>query len=141
MKKIIFSLLVGSVLFSSCKKDDAPTCETSVAGIAATYKLTKIELVATGGGTSDVSSVYLTDDCLRNAIYLLKPDRNLVYTEVSSSCTGSDTGNWNVADNKLTITGTPFDFTSAPIDSWDCTTLKIKRTESLGSLVFSFTKQ
>ncbi len=147
MKKIILSLFVMSAVFVSCKKDDAPaTCQKTVTGIAGNYKITKVELVS-ASGTSDITNTL--DPCQINAIYQLKADNSFVYTEVGSSCTGSSNGSWNVANDAISIssgTGSgAISFTSAPINSWDCTTLSV--TEDIvfvgttSNAKFTFVKQ
>lgn len=142
MKKIILSaIILASVI--SCKKDEDPKCEKTVAAIAANYKLTKVETVSSTG-TSDVTPTFLTD-CQKNALYLLKTDKSFTYTEISSTCTDSGIGTWDVTSSTITISGAGYTFNNAPIESWDCTNLKVTQTGTLGSatvnLRFTFVKQ
>ena len=142
MKKIIFSVLLSSALFA-CKKDKGPACETTVAGISANYKITKIEIVS-GSGSTDVSSTFL-DDCTRSGLYQLKADKSAIYTEAGSSCTGSGTGSWDVSNNNISISVGGFDFSNAPIKSWDCNTLTVTDDFSSSGITasyrFTFVKQ
>ena len=145
MNKILFSALLISFAFvSGCKKDDDPTCPTTVAGIAANYKITKVEIIS-NTGNSDVTNTFL-DACKRDALYQLKSNNDFTYTEIGSSCTDSGNGSWSVADNKLTIIGSGgVELTAAPITSWNCNTLVV--TDELsgpGTTVnyrFTFVKQ
>ena len=148
MKRIILSLIVLSSVMISCKKDDAPaTCEKTVAGIAANYKITKVELV-TSTANSDITDAIL-DACKKNAIYQLKANNSFIYTEIGSSCTGSNTGSWNVANNAISIvsgTGSgAISFTNAPITGWDCSTLTVTQdivfVGTASNAKFTFVKQ
>ncbi|MEO6489424.1 MAG: lipocalin family protein [Ferruginibacter sp.] len=142
MKKLILAVCVLASL-ASCKKDDNNNnnCEKSVAGIAATYKITKAVIVATGIPDQDVTTSWLTD-CERNGIYILKSDKTLTYTE-SGTCSDSGTGVWDVVDGKLTLTSTggTYDFSGKTISSWDCTTFVV--SDDLGGATYKiyFTKQ
>ncbi|MFT3911012.1 MAG: hypothetical protein QM737_16455 [Ferruginibacter sp.] len=148
MKKIILFAIVVSTMVS-CKKESGPSCEKTVAKIAANYKLTKVETVSTTG-TSDATDTYL-DACKKNSFYSLKTDNTYTYTEINSTCTGSSTGTWSIGSNntiKITrTTGTGgFEFIDAPIESWDCSTLKITQSLTSGggvnvNLRFTFVKQ
>ncbi len=143
MKKIILSALIIAS-FAGCKKDNDPTCEKTVAAIAANYKLTKVETVSSSG-SSDVTNTFLTD-CQKNAFYGLKTDKTFTYTEISSSCMGSGSGTWDVTSSTITITGSGgYVFDNAPIESWDCNTLKITQSISFaGNTInarFTFVKQ
>ena len=148
MKRIILSLIVVSSVFISCKKDKAPaTCEKTVAGIAANYKISKIEIVSTSGNT-DITNTIL-DACKKDAIYQLKANNSFIYTEIESSCSGSSTGSWNVANNAISIssgTGSgAISFTSAPITGWDCSTLTVTQdilfVGTASNAKFTFVKQ
>ena len=145
MKKIILSALILGSLVVSCKKDDpVPTCEKTVAGISANYKITKVEIVSTSGN-SDITSTYL-DACKKDGLYQLKSNNSFIYTEAGSSCTGSGTGSWNVAADKITIIGSGgLQFSNSPITSFDCTTLTVTQDIDLaGTPVngkFTFVKQ
>jgi hypothetical protein len=146
MKKTILSVIILTAFsgLGSCKKEKDPGCEKTVAGIAANYKLTKVETVSTSGN-NDVTDTFL-DACKKNAFYSLKTDKTVMYTEISSSCTGSGNGTWDVNNGNITITGPGgFQFSNAPIESWDCSTLKITQTINVaGSTVngrFTFVKQ
>ena len=145
MKKMILSAIVLSSVLMSCKKDDpAPACEKTVAGIAANYKITKVEIVSSTGN-SDITSTYL-DACKKDGLYQLKNNNTLTYTEAGSSCTDSGTGSWNVVADKITIIASGgLGFTNAPITGWDCTTLVITQDIDLaGTPVngkFTFVKQ
>ncbi|MBS1743787.1 MAG: hypothetical protein JST81_12205 [Bacteroidetes bacterium] len=143
MKKIIFIAFIAASL-TACKKENDPVCEKTVTAIAANYKLTKIETV-TAAGSSDVTNSLL-DNCKKNAYYGLKTDKTFTYTEISSTCTGSGAGTWDVTSSTITITGAGgFDFTNAPIESWDCTNLIITQTINVAGVTtnyrFTFVKQ
>ena len=144
MKQIILSAIFISTLFISCKKDKSPSCIVSVAGIAANYKITRVEVVSSSGN-SDVTSAFL-DDCKKDGLYQLKNNNSFIYTEAGSSCTGSGNGSWNIISNKITIAGAGgFQFTDAQVESWDCTTLTVTQNISLGGADvngrFTFVKQ
>jgi hypothetical protein len=143
MKKIILASLVILSALVSCKKDSttAPVCEKTVAGIAANYKITKVEVV-NGSSATDITTTVL-DACKLGAIIQLKTDGSIVYTEVGSSCTGSGTGTWAVAANTISIavTGAPFNVTGASITSWDCSTLVVTDASATPDARYTFTKQ
>jgi len=134
---------------TSCKKSkDAVTCETSVAGIAASYKLTKVTSSTSGSAETDVTSAYSQAyPCDFNGVYKLNADKTVVYTE-TGTCSGSGTGTWDVVNSNITVTTNgsgSIDFSAAPISSWDCGTLVIAETVTGGGITgttkYFFTKQ
>jgi hypothetical protein len=145
MKKMLFSLLLISTVMVSCSKDDAaPSCATSVSGIAGSFKITKLELV-TNGVPSDIT-LGLTS-CELSGIYRLNADKTATYTEAGSSCTDSwSGGSWDVVSNKLIIKDdTNSEWYNASITSWNCSNLLISESGTIGSqtvnYVTTFTKQ
>ena len=143
MKKLFFSVLVVSALFTNCKKKDdaATTCDATVAGIAANYKITKKVFVTTGGSI-DVTTTQF-DACQLAGVYQLKSDKTIIYTETGASCTGSNTGTWDVVSGKITLSGGSLDLTgTANSVANNCSNIVI--TEDLGSgssEVYTLTKQ
>lgn len=142
MKKVLLGLLVLGAM-ASCKKDkNNSSCESTVAGIAASYKLTKVIAVIPNFPDQDLTTTY-TSDCERNGVYQLKSDKTFTYTE-SGSCSDSGAGTWDIVDNKMTITSTSggaVEYSSTPITSWDCTTFVL--SEDGGGVTYKiyFTKQ
>ena len=128
-------------VFVSCKKDDdgPSTCEVSVTGIAASYKITKI-LAITSGGSLNITSSSL-DACELGGVYQLKSDKTIVYTETGASCTGNDTGTWDIVSNKLNASSGFIDVAGAAVVN-NCSNIVV--TEDLGSgssLEYTLTKQ
>ena len=147
MKKILLGLIVLGAMASCKKSHDNPVCEVSVAGIAASYKLTKVVNVS-GTTDVDVTSTYQQAyPCDFNGVYQLKVDKSVIYTE-TGTCSGSGTGTWDVVNNTITITTNSsgsIDFSAAAVSSWDCGTLVIADTFTSGGTTtttkYSFTKQ
>jgi Lipocalin-like domain len=146
MKKILFTLLVGTLVLGSCKKKDddtPPVCEKTAAGIAGNYKTTKVE-VNTGGGFSDVTNVLL-DVCEKDDVYKFNANGTFQYEDAGTVCSpsGSGTGTWSVANGKLTAanSGSSFDFASATINSNDCTTFIVEESQQGSTIKVTFTKQ
>jgi hypothetical protein len=135
MKKVLFTLLVGSLVLGSCKKKDddtPPVCEKTAAGIAGNYKVTKIE-INTGAGFSDVTNVFF-DACEKDDVYKFNANGTFEYQDAGTVCSpsGSGTGTWSVTNGKLTAvtnTGNSIDFISATINSNDCTTIVVEETQ------------
>ncbi|MEO6253346.1 MAG: hypothetical protein ABIO79_08580 [Ferruginibacter sp.] len=148
MKKIILGIMVLATV-ASCKKDkNDPSCEKSVAGIAASYKITKVTVKSTGLPETDVtSSVY--NACELAGVYQLKTDKSVIYSE-TLACGGSGIGTWDVlAGGNFSMTfvsgnGTDFPNTAATtsISGWDCNTLVLSEVPTPGQTYnFYFTKQ
>ncbi len=141
MKKIILGLIVLASIASCKKSKDAPVCETSVAGIAGNYKITKAIVSVAGFPDTDVTSTWL-DDCQKNGVYQLKADKTVVYTE-TGTCSGSGTGSWDVVSGKISLStsGDSYDLASKTISGWDCSTLVV--SDDLGGATYkiSFSKQ
>lgn len=144
MKKGIFLAITGVVLLlASCSKDDdpAPTCEVTIAKIAATYKITKIVSV-TPAGEIDVTATLL-EPCLASARYKLNSDKTMTYTELPS-CGGDGAGTWDLVGNRISIihTGAGIDLASANVTSFDCSRLLISTDVVAGAgFKYTFTKQ
>jgi len=142
MKKILVGILVLAA-GASCKKshDDVISCDVSVAGIAANYKITKVVAYFPSGlPDQDMTTTYLTD-CERSGVYQLKSDKSLVYNE-DAACSTTGSGNWDVVNGKLSMSGGGQTFSDVPVTGWDCGTLTL--SEDFGSGTgyrFSFTKQ
>jgi hypothetical protein len=145
MKKMLFSLLLISTVMVSCSKDDAaPSCATSVSGIAGSFKITKKELVANGISTDITSGL---SSCILSGIYRLNADKTATYTEAGSSCTDSwSGGSWDVVSNKLIIKDDAnTELYNATISSWNCSNLLISESGNVGGQIVNnvttFTKQ
>ena len=148
MKRIFLALMVLATV-ASCKKDkNDPSCEKSVAGIAASYKITKATVAMTGFPETDVTSSVF-DACDLNGVYQLKTDKTVIYTETAVGCTGSGIGTWDVVAGNITITfttGTGTEFpnsaTTTEISGWDCNTLVLSEVPTAGqTFKYTFTKQ
>ena len=147
MKKVIFSVIILTSIFVACKKDDpaAPVCNKTMAQVAANYKISKVQLSLTGSGTNDITSTYLSDDCLKNGVFQLKAtDSTLLYIQTpTATCTGSGSGYWLIRNDSLYIThsGSSTTEIEGKITSWDCTNLVIDENFGAGSYIFTLTKQ
>lgn len=134
MNKIILAFCLLAT-FASCKKDDDndPNCERTIAGIAASYKLTKVVVTLTGIPDQDVTTS-ITTDCQRNGVYQLKSDKTVTYTE-SGTCSDNGTGTWDIVSGKFTAgsDGGSFDFNDLDIAAWDCSTLTLSQDNGSGS--------
>ncbi len=143
MKKFVLSLLVCSIAFVGCKKksEDAPVCETSVAAIAAAYKITKVVANPPGISPLDITNTYLSDACSASGSYQLNANKSVVYSE-TASCLANGSGTWDVVGTTITIThdGDGADF-SGTVTSFDCTNLVIRDATSGTTLDFTLTKQ
>jgi len=148
MKRIILGIMVLATV-ASCKKDkNDPNCEKSVAGIAASYKITKATVKMNAFPESDITTT-LFDACELNGVYQLKSDKTVIYTETAAGCTGTGVGTWDVVGGNITITFAtgggidfPYSATTTAISGWDCTTLVLSEEPVAGQVYkYTFTKQ
>lgn len=141
MKKIILAICVIATLASCKKSKDDITCEVSVAGISASYKITKVVAYFPSPlPDQDITSSILTS-CELAGIYQMKSDKTVVYTE-TAACGGTGTGTWDVAAGKLSMSAGAVDFVNVTVTGWDCGTLTL--SEESGSGVgtrYTFSKQ
>jgi hypothetical protein len=125
-KTLIPAALLLIVTHSSCKKNDvANNCEKTVASIAGTYTVVKLE-IGTSGTFLDVTN--LLDACQLDDKLILKTDRTSNYQDLGVVCTPSEssTGTWDInTAGKMTIAtnGGAADISTADITSFDCSTL------------------
>ena len=148
MKKVILSVIVLSSILIACKKDDEPTppvCAKTMAGIAANYKMTRVDFTV-AGITTDVTSSYLSDDCARNAIFQLRAtDSTVLYSQPTTPtvCPGSGSGIWLVRNDSLYVStnGSAVSDIEGKITGWDCTTLTVVEDLGAQSYKLTLTKQ
>ncbi|CAN5127618.1 hypothetical protein BH11BAC5_BH11BAC5_54760 [soil metagenome] len=134
MKKIIFTTAVLLLLFTSCKKDKSTasgTCNKTVADIAGTYAILKIE-VGMNGVFLDITSQQ--DACEKDDRLTLNANGTSAYQDLGTVCSpsGDDSGTWSIdANGRMTIkdNGGNDDISSADITSFDCHTLVLTGTD------------
>ncbi|MBL0358894.1 MAG: hypothetical protein IPP72_19410 [Chitinophagaceae bacterium] len=138
MKKGVYFLSALFFFAGSCKKKDiAPVgCEISVTGIAGKYKLTKLVASANGINTDLTSTI---DACELNALYELKIDKTLLYTE-TGACSNSGTGTWDIIDGRITASAGSIDFADNHIDN-NCTSISVTQPIGSASYITVFTRQ
>jgi len=142
MKKIILGVCLIAA-FASCKKDDDEvTCEVSITGIAANYKLTKIVTYFPSPlPDQDITTSILTGSCEQNGIYQLKSDKTITYTE-AAGCGGDDTGSWDIVSGKISMNAGSVFLTDVTVSGWDCNTLTLSQEAGSGiGTRYTFSKQ
>lgn len=117
---------------TSCKKDSNTDCAETVAGIAGSYKITKITL----NGADVTSSL---EECGKSGVLKFNADKTGSYTESGSGCsTTPQTGTWDVTGS--TITSTIGDGASGAVVN-NCSSITITTSEMGLNVATTFTKQ
>lgn len=119
------------LFFGSCKKDKANSCDKTMAAIAGTYSIVKIEM-GSGGSYQDVTSLFL-ESCELDDQIILSSDGTVSYKDAGTACesNGDDSGTWAIDSNgKITVAAGSVDASSADISSFDCSTLVIAGSDS-----------
>jgi hypothetical protein len=130
MKKLILgSAIVMCIVSSSCKKEKANSnCEKTVASIAGTYSVVKVEVGFAGNFTDVALEPCQVDDKLT-----LNADGTTVYKDLGTVCepSGDETGTWGISSSgKMTIANGTIGVNEADITSFDCSTLVLTATDS-----------
>jgi hypothetical protein len=130
MKKILLGMMVLGAL-ASCKKDKASSsCETTVAGVANSFKLTKHS-----AEVASISQDIPLSTCELAGVYVLKADKTATYTETGTGCdTSVETGTWDVVNGKVTIGVGPFILDNMSTITWDCSNLTLGLSQSVGGI-------
>ena len=120
MKKLL-TLSFSYLLFIACNKDESgtPTCTTTAATIAGTYKIIASTYKETP--TSDEVDEYsLMDACEKDDLIELNSNNTYNATDAGIACSprSDESGSWSLSGSTLTIEGDP-----VTIQSFDCKTL------------------
>jgi hypothetical protein len=119
MKKFLTTPILF-FLFISCNKDDnPPTCTTTTATLAGTYKIIANTYKETP--TSDEEDQYaLKDACEKDDLLVLNSNNTYNATDAGIACSppNDESGSWSLSGSNLTIDGEP-----VTIKSFDCKTL------------------
>lgn len=137
MKKFFILASVFLLILSSCKKENSgnnPTCNKTVADIAGTYSLVKVE-----GGLAepllDVTSTEVKPCQLDNKI-ILNANGTTNYSDIGVLCSPPENnaaGTWSISpEGKITVSAGTVVVTNADIISYDCTTLVILTDRASG---------
>lgn len=125
MKKTTGFLLAAVLLFS-CKEDPVE-CNTSVATISGSYKVTAYRYKQTPTSPEqDYYPVIFPDACDRDDIYTFNANGTYQLKDAGIVCSPPDdeTGTWSLLGNTMTIDGD-----QTGIESFDCKTLILFNTD------------
>jgi len=141
MKKIhfLFALIaIGcfSLMLSSCKKSTTGgnSCTTTMANLAGTYSLVKVES-SFSGAFIDVTS--LLPACQTDDHVVLNANGTAAYQDLGTACTppNDGTGTWTLSGNVISApTLGPPPGLNGTISSFDCTNLVVLDTTSGGDI-------
>jgi hypothetical protein len=138
MKKNILFFVAIIIAFISCKKDNnTPVgCANTVAAIAGTYALVKVEL-GNAGMFTDITTVQLLPCQVDDKVELTAAGV-ANFKDEGTICTppGNKTGTWGIgADGKMTLAGGSLSVNDATIVSFDCNTLVLLGTQSYAGTI------
>jgi len=142
MKKILITSSVFILFLCSCKKDNntpKPACSKTVADIAGTYSIVKVEAGPTEPSI-DITNTELKP-CQRDDKIGLKADGTASYQDVGTVCSpdGAASGTWLLgADNKVTVNVGSIVIGNAEIVTFDCTTLVLLYNGTVSGIPLKF---
>lgn len=138
MKNYFFAAVAASALLFSCKKNDKTSCDNTVAAIAGNYKLTKITV-----NGQDVTSTFISEDCVKDDIYQLKADKSLVYDDAGTICNpaGDGVGTWDIASGTISIDHDGYGVSVDGTVKNTCKGFEVSQTQSGATYTVFFTKQ
>lgn len=142
MKKIIFVSITFFLLLASCKKENstsAKTCNKTVADIAGTYSIVKVE-AGLAEPLTDITTSEL-DPCQLDDKLVLNANGTANYQDAGTACSpnGSETGTWSIgSDGKMTLNAGTTDVSNSEIISFDCATLVLLANEVIGGFPLKF---
>lgn len=142
MKLKILVPAVLLLLFTACKKDKVTSCDKTMAAIAGTYTVVKLE-VGISGSFQDITSQL--EACQTDDKLILNANGTSTYQDLGVACDPPEnsSGTWNIdASGKMTIDdgGGTADISTADITSFDCTTLVLTGTDvSLPGIAYRLT--
>jgi len=142
MKRIIIVSTTFFLLLSSCKKENSnstPTCNKTVADIAGTYSIVKVE-AGLAEPLTDITTSEL-DPCQLDDKLVLNANGTANYQDVGTVCSpnGSETGTWSIgSDGKMTLNAGTTDVSNAEISSFDCATLVLLANEVISGIPVKF---
>ena len=143
MKKIIIVSTSFFLILSSCTKENSSntpaTCNKTVADIAGTYSIVKLE-AGIAEPLTDITTSEL-DACQLDDKIVLNANGTTNYQDLGVVCTpsGSENGNWSIAgDGKMTINAGTTDVANAEIVSFDCATLVILTNRVVSGISVKF---
>ncbi len=130
MNKKTLTLAFAALTLAACKKET--NCEKTMASIAGTYSLIKLEF-GTGGTFMDVTGEL--DACERDDQVTLNENGTSSYSDLGTVCSpsGNDSGTWSLSSSgRMTIStgGGILELSDAEITSFDCQTLVLTGFDS-----------
>lgn len=143
MKKIIIVSTSFFLLLSSCKKENSTstpaTCNKTMADVAGTYSLVKIE-AGLADPLSDITTSEL-NPCQLDDKLVLNASGTANYQDLGIVCTpsGSTNGTWSISvDGKMTINAGTTVVANAEIVSFDCATLVMLTNKVISGVSVKF---
>ena len=140
MRMRLLMIFSAVLILSGCKKDS--NCEKTTAAIAGSYKITAAKYKA-NASTPEVDWLILgsTPACQKDDITTLNANGTYSTTDAGVVCdpVNTDSGNWSVSGNAITIDGQ-----TSNIESFNCSALVISSTGNFTSddkLTITLTKQ
>ena len=140
MKKIITLAAFLIIIFSSCKKAEVvpnSTCLLSSSNILGTYKITSI-LYKSSPQTPEIDYFIYYDECEKDNLLIFNSNNTYVISEGATACspTTSESGNWNLNQNSITI-----DSELGIITDFSCSGMKIKKVYGAEETTIILAKQ
>ena len=124
LKFLAPALLV--VVFASCKKNETNTCGKTMADIAGTYSISKLEFERSGAFVDFTDSL---EDCNKDDKLTLNADGTSSYQDAGVACDPPEnaSGTWSIdSEGRMSIDdggADIFSVSTAEITSFDCNTL------------------
>jgi len=138
LKSLAPALLL--LVFASCKKDETNTCGKTMADIAGTYSITRLQFERSGGFVDFTASL---DNCNEDDKLILNANGTSIYQDAGVACDPPENaaGTWSIdSEGRMSIDdggSDVFSISTAEITSFDCNTLVLTGT-SPGFAGFSF---
>ena len=136
MKKILLIASISIFAFSSCDKDDDDDCQTNVANLSGTYKLTALKYKPSGMAEIDLYATL--DACEKDDLTILNSNGTYSYQDAGTVCVpdGSYAGTWSLSGNTITVDGD-----QGTISSFDCNIVTFYQESGGDRITFTYDKQ